>query len=186
VIAPSATWLGLMTHMAQRCGSSNPDQPSQGLAGSADIACTRHAVGVLQGVDELLEADAVGGELRRVGLDGVLLDVTPQHVDAGDAFDGPQLRPDDPVLDRAELRRLYPKPAHADALGEGALTEAQRLTAVPDESPQLGWCGNVHLARPCQRTLTSSAESEGLQPGLLAVTYIATARYENMRRNSEL
>ena len=88
-----------------------------GLAAALDIAGAGDAVRVLQGFDQLRQADAARGQLGRVWPDGVLLDVAAQHVDPGHALKRLELGRDDPVLDRAQIGGLLDIGPQGLALG---------------------------------------------------------------------
>ena len=67
------------------------------------IAGAAADVVALQRLDHVVEGQAERDQLRRVGLDVVLLDVAADRIDAGDARHALELRPDDPVLHRAQI-----------------------------------------------------------------------------------
>ena len=79
-----------------------------GLAGAGDVAGAGNAIGVLERVDQLTEADAVGGQARRIRTDGIFLHIAALDVDRRDALHAPQLRRDDPVLHGPQIGRLAP------------------------------------------------------------------------------
>jgi len=57
----------------------------------------------LDRLDDLGEGQAIGDQAGRVGLHQILLDVAADGVGAGDTRHALHLRPDDPVLDRAQI-----------------------------------------------------------------------------------
>ncbi len=88
-----------------------------GLAGALDEVRANRKVGGLKGLCEVCVGDPIGGQLRRVRLDDVLLGVATDRVDAGHAAHRAKLRPDDPVLDGAKVARLSDRVGEAFALG---------------------------------------------------------------------
>ena len=87
-----------------------------GLAVVFDVAGAGADVVALQGLDEIVEGDAVSRQAARIGLHLVLLHVAADRVDAGDAFDALELRADDPVLHSAQVGGLLDVAAQPLAL----------------------------------------------------------------------
>ena len=73
------------------------------LAVALEIAGAAVDVVALQRLGDVGKGQAEADELRRVGLDVVLLLEAADHVDAGDARHGLELRADDPVLDGSQV-----------------------------------------------------------------------------------
>ena len=73
------------------------------LAVVLDVAGAAADVVRLERLDDVARTSGRADELRRVGLDVVLLHVAADRIDAGDALHALELRADDPVLHRAQI-----------------------------------------------------------------------------------
>src|SRR5262249_45156879 len=73
------------------------------LAVVLDVAGAGAQVVALEGVEQVPEGEPVGDESGRIGTHVILLDVAADRVDPGDAGNGLELWPDDPVLHGAEV-----------------------------------------------------------------------------------
>ena len=71
-----------------------------------DVAAADVLVVLPQGADHVVERQLVLGELDRVGLDLELLLQPAPRVDLGHARHAAKPRPDDPVLERAQLGQV--------------------------------------------------------------------------------
>ncbi len=88
----------------------------------------------------VVEAQAVRREQLDVGDHVVLLHVAAVHVDLGDARDALQLRPDDPILDGAEIAREV-------AIAPQQLTFGRAIAAIGLPARFAGAGRGVHPAR---------------------------------------
>src|SRR5439155_19876860 len=86
-------------------GQPGGDADDVGIALVLDVFRAGAGVVALQRVGEVVERQAVRGELGRIGRDLVLLEVAALHVDVGDVLHTLDLRADDPVHHRAQVRR---------------------------------------------------------------------------------
>ena len=155
--ATSRTWIGTPSRVADarsRAICSSVLDAAGGahdvrLAVVLDVAGAGADVVALERLDHVVERQAVADELHRVGLHVILLHVAADRVDAGDALHALELRADDPVLHRAQVRGALDVVREPLALGRevasrrAASPARRRATAAP--SPR--GCSNstVHM-----------------------------------------
>ena len=97
------------------------DAHEVGLAFVLNEASASAGVVAFKGLGDIVKGQAVTDQLHGIGLDMVLLEVAALDVGVGDIADSLDLRPDDPVLDGAEisvaLKRSFEKLAFRCEIG---------------------------------------------------------------------
>ena len=111
-------------------------------AAPADVAAADVAVVLLDRLDHLVEGQAVLDEAVGVDADLVLLLVAAPAVDLGRALHCPQLGPDDPVVDGAQLGDVVPL-AGDDVVEDLAQAGGHRPHLGPRDA-----LGDVHRGQP--------------------------------------
>src|SRR5262249_40533625 len=103
---------------------------------------------------DVAERQVEADEFGRIRLDVILLLKTAKRVDARDPRNGPELRPDDPILHRAQVGHLLKFSRKARALGgEIASIGLPAGFAIHDRRP-FAWAPvmdrpHVNLTQPC-------------------------------------